>query len=269
MGTRIELHQFGPGDADALAHARRAIEAVDDALTIHRPSPATALNDCLAAVEAATVDDPVLFDALLGIEDACAITEGLFDPAVHAGEPGGRWRTITIDRRTRRVAAAGPTALDFGGFGKGYALDRACAVLRAGGVTSAFLSAGESSIAVIGRHPVDGLWSLAVPHPLAADEWLVTLELEDAAVSISSTVGATAPGRSPMVRPADGAIVSAAVTTVAVEKTGALAEAVSTALLVADDEGAQRLLAPRPGHRYRFTFTSEATGSSGLTGSFA
>ncbi|MBB3693230.1 FAD:protein FMN transferase [Sphingomonas sp. BK580] len=166
-----------------------------------------------------------------------------------------RWSALRVDRATRRVGATRPLALDFGGFGKGYALDRAAAVLRAAGVTSAFLSAGESSIAVIGEHPLGGGWPLAIPHPEIDGVWLTELELTDASLSVSSTVGAGAakPGRAAMVRPTDGAIVTRRATAVAVAATGAEAEALSTALLVADAPALARLRADAPDRRFLFS----------------
>ncbi|WBY07618.1 FAD:protein FMN transferase [Sphingomonas sp. 7/4-4] len=154
MGTRVELHLFGTVERAAIDAARRAIEAVDDALTIHRPSATTALNDCLMAGRPCHVDDPLLLDALIEIETAHALTQGLFDPAADAARPGAGWGAVRFDRSAARIAASQPVAFDFGGFGKGFALDRACDALRDAGVTSAFLCAGESSIAVIGEHPL-------------------------------------------------------------------------------------------------------------------
>ena len=92
MGTRIELHRFGAIEDDAMIAARRAIEAVDDALTILRPSATTAVNECLMAGREAAVDDPVLFDALVEIEGAYAATLGLFDPAVDARLRAAGWQ---------------------------------------------------------------------------------------------------------------------------------------------------------------------------------
>lgn len=269
MGTRIELHQFGPGGPDALGEARRVIEAADDALTIHRPSPTTAVNDRLAVGSSATINDPVLLDALVGIDALWSMTGGLFDPTVDVYDGSGRWPAITIDQRAGRIETAEPAALDFGGFGKGFALDRACEALRAAGVASAFLSAGESSIAVIGQHPVGGAWPVAIPHPLAPDRQLVMLELENEALSISSTAGAAAaaPGRSPMVRPTDGTIVTTPATAIAIEATGAAAEAMSTALLVGDEGATSRLLAIRPERRFRFTFAEGLSRSPPSPGS--
>ena len=257
MGTRVELHLFGAVDRAAVDAARRAIEAVDDALTIHRPSPTTALNARLMAGLPCQVDDPLLLAALTGIAAAHRLTQGLFDPTADAARPGAGWQVVRFDRRSARIAASRPVAFDFGGFGKGFALDRACDALRGAGVMSAFLCAGESSIAVIGEHPLGGGWPVAIPHPLAPERFLVELELRDQALSISSTVGAgaNAPERAPMIRPSDGARITAARTTVAVECRGAHAEVMSTALLVADAAQARNFLDGGQGRHHLFDFS--------------
>lgn len=260
MGTRVELHVFGGGFADAVIAARRAIEGVDDALTIHRPSPTTAVNDELLAGRGVAIDDPVLIEALIAIQDVHALTDGLFDPAIDQRFGGAGWGDVVFDARTARIAATRPLALDFGGFGKGFALDRACAALRDAGVVSACLSAGESSLAVIGEHPLGGGWPFAIPHPSIDGAVLVELDLIDEALSISTTVGAGthAPERAAMIRPSDGAIVTAARCAVAVDRSGGRAEALSTALLVADDAGARRLLEGGPTRRFLYDLSQEA-----------
>ncbi|MCW4461925.1 FAD:protein FMN transferase [Sphingomonas sp. BT-65] len=261
MGTRAELHLFGPGDRDALLSARRAIEAVDDALTIHRPSATTMINECLMAGLSCVVDDPVLLDALIEIEAAHALTRGLFDPAADIARPGVGWGVISFDRDAARIQASRRVALDLGGFGKGFALDRACRVLKEAGATSAFLCAGESSIAVVGEHPLGGGWPVAIPHPLHPDRFLAEFELRDEALSISATVGAgaNAPERAAMIRPTDASHVTAPRCTVAIDRSGARAEAMSTALLVADDDQAGRLLDGDPARRFVFDFSHETT----------
>ncbi len=260
MGTRIELHVFGAGSADALHAARRAIEGVDDALTIHRPSPTTVLNDELLAGRGVAIDDPVLIEALIAIDAAHALTEGLFDPAADRRFVGAGWGDLVFDRSTARIAATRPLALDFGGFGKGFALDRACAALRDAGVVCACLSAGESSIAVIGEHPLGGGWPFAIPDPSRTDAVLVEVELVDEALSISTTVGAgtQAPERAAMIRPTDGGIVTAARCTVAIDRSGGVAEAMSTALLVADGVRARRLVEGAPARRFLYDLSKAA-----------
>jgi thiamine biosynthesis lipoprotein len=253
MGTRVELHRFGGGADDALAAARRAIEAVDDALTIHRPSPATAMNEALLAGRTAALEDELLFRAVEAAADGHAATEGLFDVAADL-RTGTDWSMTAFDRAARRIAAERPIALDFGGLGKGFALDRASAALREAGVGSALLTAGESSIAVIGEHPLGGLWPFSIPHPEQPDVELLAVELCDQALSISATIGAgtRAPERAAIVHPRLGAAVTLPACAVSVEPNATLAEIMSTALLVADQQAAARLLRDGVGRRFRF-----------------
>mgnify|MGYP003941187139 CR=1 FL=1 len=120
-------------------------------------------------------------------------------------------------------------------------------------MASALLSAGESSIAVIGEHPLGGGWPFALPDPFG-DGVLVEIEIVDQALSISSTVGAgtAAPERSAMIRPGDAASVTTPRCTLAIDRSGALAEMMSTALLVADERQAADLIAGRPQQLFRF-----------------
>ncbi|WP_066805411.1 FAD:protein FMN transferase [Sphingomonas asaccharolytica] len=253
MGTRVELHLYGRCDDDVVQAARQAIEAVDDALTIHRPSPTTILNDALMAGRSAAVDDPLLIEAIEAIDAAYPRLLGLFDPAADHRLAGSGWSALSYDRASGRLSATRPSALDFGGFGKGFALDRTAAILRAGGVASALLSAGESSVTVIGEHPLGGGWPFALPDPFG-DGVLIEVEIIDQALSISSTVGAgtAAPERSAMIRPGDAAPVTTPHCTLAIDRSGALAEMVSTALLVADERQAADLIAARPQQLFRF-----------------
>ncbi|NJR78533.1 FAD:protein FMN transferase [Sphingomonas corticis] len=253
MGTRVELHAFDGATPAALADARRAVEAVDDALTIHRPSPLVALNEALLAGREAAVTDAILLDALDAAAAAHVATFGLFDVAADR-RTGGNWTMVRFDRAGGTVAASRPLALDFGGLGKGLALDRAGAVLRDAGVTSALLSAGESSILAFGPHPLGGGWPFAIPHPIDADATLLEIELRDQSLSISATVGVgtDAPERAALLRPGEPAAIAPPACAVAIAESGAAAEALSTALVVADPARAARLLRDRRDTRFRF-----------------
>jgi thiamine biosynthesis lipoprotein len=52
--------------------------------------------------------------------------------------------------------------LDLGGIGKGYAVDRAMAILRAAGMRHAMINAGASSIAAIGAPPGRSGWPVVI-----------------------------------------------------------------------------------------------------------
>src|SRR6185503_2597665 len=52
--------------------------------------------------------------------------------------------------------------LDLGGYGKGYAIERAIDILRENGVTSALLHGGTSSIFALGAPPLEAGWKIAL-----------------------------------------------------------------------------------------------------------
>lgn len=266
MGTRIEAHLFCDGDAGAALHAVRAvIERVDAVLTGHRPSPLTRLNRRLAEARSAPVDDPLLLDALERAGECHALTGGLFDVTADvtagltvaaAGDGTGRrtrWTDVEIDRDAARVHAAAPLGFDFGGFGKGYALDLVRPQLEAAAIGSALVTLGDSSILAYGPHPLGGDWELHVPHPLRPGCTLWALSLADATVSVSSTVanGAERPDRAATRHPLTGVPVRSAVTAIAACAGGGRSEALSTALLLAGPEQRERLRAAAPEARLR------------------
>jgi len=74
-------------------------------------------------------------------------------------------------------------AVDLGGIAKGYAVDRAVAVLsRAGEVWGSVNAGGD--IGFVGSRP-DRLWRIGIQHPRQAGEVLATLSLEGGAVVTS------------------------------------------------------------------------------------
>jgi thiamine biosynthesis lipoprotein len=90
---------------------------------------------------------------------------------------------IGVRRDPPSIALASGSALDFGGIGKGYAVDRALAILRARGVTRAKLDFGSSSLGFIGE--VDGGWPIVVADPRDRDKPLLGFRIEQGTVSSS------------------------------------------------------------------------------------
>ena len=75
--------------------------------------------------------------------------------------------------------------LDPGGIGKGYAVDRAVAVLRGLGVASALVNLGGSSIYGLGAPPGRAAWALGVQDPSDPGKTAVSVSLRDRALSVS------------------------------------------------------------------------------------
>jgi thiamine biosynthesis lipoprotein len=74
--------------------------------------------------------------------------------------------------------------LDLGAIAKGYAVDRAAAVLRAAGVEHALVGAG-GDIYALGRSPAGEPWQVGIQSPDHEDQTVGRLSLENEAVATS------------------------------------------------------------------------------------
>ncbi|MGZ5040307.1 MAG: FAD:protein FMN transferase, partial [Usitatibacter sp.] len=74
--------------------------------------------------------------------------------------------------------------LDFGGFGKEYAVDRAALALNAMGVTSALVNlAGD--LTILGSQPDGSPWRVGIRHPRREDALLASLPVRSGAIATS------------------------------------------------------------------------------------
>lgn len=270
MACRFEV-TLSDEDARHVEAARAALDEADrveGVLSVFRDTSE------VAGVNRAAASGPVLVgDMLFSLLERCralqAATGGAFDPTsgpltrcwgflVRQGriptaeEIADAMASVGFDKvrldaaaRSVRFAAAG-VALNFGGIGKGLALDRMAALLRARGVPRALVSAGGSSAIAIGGgdgFAVD-LTSPRVPDPLGR------LYLAEAALGTSGAGEQyfEADGRryGHVIDPRTGwpceGVLSASV--VAPEAT--LADALSTAFLVGGPDVAERYCATHP-----------------------
>ena len=122
-------------------------------------------------------------------------------------------------------------AIDLGGIGKGYALDRMAARLGADG-GPALLNFGQSSVLAIGAPPGEPGWRLLVPSPDGG--YPAEMRLRDLALSISSSFDdeMRGPAYGSLVDPRTGWPVTQGIQAAVVSPSAAEADALSTALLV-------------------------------------
>jgi FAD:protein FMN transferase len=93
------------------------------------------------------------------------------------------WNRVLWRGSSILLPAAG-MELDFGGFGKEYAADRAAAVLQQAGMTSGLVNLG-GDIRVLGPQPDGSPWWLAVQHPRDATRHLAHIPLSSGALTTS------------------------------------------------------------------------------------
>ncbi len=93
------------------------------------------------------------------------------------------WERVELQGDSVRLPLAG-MELDFGGFGKEYAVDRAARVLSEMGAASALVNlAGD--VAILGAQPGDIPWRVGIQHPRRADALLASLPVSSGAIATS------------------------------------------------------------------------------------
>jgi len=141
--------------------------------------------------------------------------------------------------------------LDFGGIGKGYALDVAAQVLRGNGIECALLSGGDSSFVAIGAPPDTPGWNVIVDKVYPdAEDYVARFVIRDEALSASSGEGRTfdveSERYSHIYDPRTGAAVAETLGAMAITETGAQSDALSTAFLVMSEEEVRAFCATHP-----------------------
>jgi FAD:protein FMN transferase len=90
-----------------------------------------------------------------------------------------------VERESNRVRLSKPgMEIDFGGFGKEYAADRAATVLRHAGLANGFVNLG-GDIAVMGERQDGRAWSIGIQHPRNNTQVIASIEIVSGALATS------------------------------------------------------------------------------------
>jgi FAD:protein FMN transferase len=206
MGTRVYVQLW----ADDPVKGDEAIEAVmaemrriDDLMSHYKPESQLSQINQRANSEPVQVDKE-LFDLIKLSTYYSQITDGAFDITyasvgylydyrkhIHPTEaqiqealPAVNWRNMLLDEAHHTVRFEHPgMRIDLGGIGKGYAVDRGAAILKARGIEHAVVSAGGDS-RLIGDH-MGRPWVIAIQHPDNPQKVVTRIPVSDTAVSTS------------------------------------------------------------------------------------
>lgn len=210
MGTSASVKACGPDPsllAPAVAEALDELDRVDRLLSHYRPqSPLSRLNR--EAAHGPVAVEPELLEVLEDCLRWSRESDGAFDVTVgplmkawgffrdegRVPEPREleRARTRVGYRHVRLDRARGTVRfeldgveLDLGGYGKGYAVDRAVGRLRDRGVASALVNLGGSSLYALGAPPGEAAWEIGIQDPTRPDRKAASVSLRDRALSVS------------------------------------------------------------------------------------
>jgi FAD:protein FMN transferase len=210
MGSTFSIAAFGTDRSNLTATVESALEEarrLDRMLSNYRPdSEWSAVNK--NAAQGVTVSQE-LFDLLAACVGYSQLSEGAFDITVgplmrvwgfykgsgrmpHRAEVRTAlarigYQNIDLQPATRTVRFRKPgLEMDPGGIGKGYAVDRMAAILRAGGVNAALINAGGSSMYGIGNPPDEPRgWKVVIRDPKRAEKHVTELFLKNQSMSTS------------------------------------------------------------------------------------
>lgn len=210
MGTVLAVSAWAhdtAGIGAALGAARAAIFRVDTLMSVYKPASDLSVVNRRAGTDTSTVVDSETARVLGAALHYAELTDGALDVTVgplvdvwgfyrHQGrvppaaviDSAGAlvgYRLVQFDslRRTVRLPRRG-MRLDFGAIAKGFAVDRAVAVLRQHGLVHAMVDLG-GNVRVLGTSPRGGSWSVGLRDPRAPDRIFATLALDSGAVATS------------------------------------------------------------------------------------
>ena len=270
MGTVawVKIHGLAPREAEAAAaEALAELHRVESVMSVWKEeSELSRLNRAADGLPHRLSEE--LFDVIGRALDFSRITEGAFDattgPLVElwgfrGGAPAvpsaaaldsalavvGSTR-IVVDRYDRALTLPPGMRIDLGGIAKGYAVDRAAAILRSRGASSALVNVGGNMYA-LGAPPGRGGWTIGIRDPRGGDGIVGSLLLRDEAVATSGNyenfveIGNRRYGH--IIDPRDGRPVDRVLGVTVVAKTAMAADALSTGLFVLGPERAPVALA--------------------------
>jgi FAD:protein FMN transferase len=206
MGTRVyvQLWADDPGAGDAAIEAVMAeMRRIDNLMSHYKPESQLSQINERANREPVQVDKE-LFDLIKLSTHYSQITQGAFDityasvgylydyrshirpteAQIKSALPAVNWRNMLLDEAHHTVRFEHPgMRIDLGGIGKGYAVDRAVAILKARGIEHAVVTAGGDT-RIIGDH-MGRAWMVAIRHPDDPKKVVTRIPLSNSAMSTS------------------------------------------------------------------------------------
>lgn len=208
MGTVYSISVAGMSEEEADPLIRRALDEIDRLeaiLSEWQPESEISRINAAAGDGRPIAVGPETMRIVLTSNETSVLSDGAFDLSwaalrgLYRFQPGEEqvpelsevrarlrnvgWRDIVVDEQasTVRLARAG-MALGTGGIAKGYALDRAAAILREGGAES-FMLFGGGQVLVHGMRSPDRGWRVGIQHPRDPQQYIGFIEATEGSIA--------------------------------------------------------------------------------------
>lgn len=204
MGTAVELEFYTVEDGDELAEqVRREFIRLEQLYSPYIETSLVSEINRLGVDRSIALDDESWF-LLDKAQHYARLSQGAFDISFasvgflyryrehqaptseqrHQALNAVDYRAIELDAKQRSLRFSKPNMrIDLGGIAKGYAVDRAFAILKQQGVKHAWLSAGGDSRVMGEKH--NSAWMIGIKHPRKQGQYALKIPLSDTAFSTS------------------------------------------------------------------------------------
>ncbi|WP_194830940.1 FAD:protein FMN transferase [Prolixibacter sp. SD074] len=209
MGTRFDMLILGqsPQVCEMLFHEIRVeVERIEFLFSRFRENGPVGNINQQKHTHWIDISSDELWKAFLDCREYHRKTLGVFD--INMGKVSGLWKNndeaptkneeqgclqfsgmdkMEFDKSGQRIRfLSGKPGIDFGAYGKGYALEKVQKILTAHQVNRAVINFGDSSILTLGKHPSGEYWPMSVRNPVKPGEILHEFEMNNHSLTTSS-----------------------------------------------------------------------------------
>jgi thiamine biosynthesis lipoprotein len=180
MGTRLDILLFGKEPAflqccwedilSGLIQTQSVLNRFDTGSEVSMLASRTATEPVGVSEE--------LWLTLNDCKRYCDLTKGYFDITLSG------FRQVSLNEENRTVCMGQGVVFDFGGYAKGYALEKIRALLQEREITQAFVNFGDSAVLGLGAHPHGDCWRVNIRNPYSREP-VKSIALRNNALSTS------------------------------------------------------------------------------------
>lgn len=235
MGTRIDVLLIGKRPEllqEIWSRIENEVLKLDKLLSRFNPESEVFRINRYASSYPVNVSEQ-LWEILVDCRYYFELTNGYFDITLHD------FGLISFSESSKSIFFnSGDIRLDFGGYAKGYALNRIKEILYRYSMDSALINFGNSSVFAHGSHPYGTHWEIEIENPYG-NEQIGLVKIRDNSLSVSGNM----PDHIRHIKnPHTGEYIGSRKIVSVIARDPVVAEILSTTLMIADEKEAGEII---------------------------